>query len=67
MIRAIAAMGVLLALAGAAHALGLGKEGFQFGRLGFVSSKKASGGGGCSPTGLKFNVACNSQYLTIVH
>lgn len=22
---------------------------------------------GCTPTGLKFNVACNSQYTTVIH
>jgi len=25
------------------------------------------GGSGCGPTGLKFNVACNSQYATVIH
>lgn len=25
------------------------------------------GGAGCGPTGLKFNVACNSQYTTVIH
>lgn len=51
----------------AAHAIGLG-TGDRFGRLGAIAKSKAGGGGGgCTPTGLKFNVACNSQYLTVMH
>jgi len=28
---------------------------------------KGGGGGACTPTGLIFNVACNSQYIPLIH
>jgi hypothetical protein len=31
------------------------------------SSASGGGGGGCAGAALKFNVACNSQYLAVVH
>jgi hypothetical protein len=32
-----------------------------------ASSGGGGGGGGCTPTGLLFNVACNSQYIPLIH
>jgi len=50
-----------------AHAMGLGKLGFQFGHFGSPGGKKAAPPAvPCSGTGLIFNVACNSQYVGII-
>lgn len=60
MTRTIAALLVLLALAGgAAHALGIGHLGMGIGKLGATAP-------GCTNQ-LNFSVACNSQYLTVLH
>lgn len=59
---------LMLCAALPAWSQGFGGMGRHFGRMG-INGKKASGGGGgggCSPTGLIFNTACNSMYLTTV-
>lgn len=64
--RALAATLLLLALAGAAHAIGLGREGLGFGRLGAVGNKVISSAPltPCTSTGI-FNLSnvCNDIYF----
>lgn len=69
LILGIAALAALSAGDGFARSFGLGHLGLGMGKLGAAGSKGSNGTApvGCSPLGLKFNVACNSQYLTIVH
>lgn len=58
---------ILLALAGTAHAVGIGQLGIRFGGLGAIGKSKAiAPPSTCSGTGLAFNVACNSQYIGIL-
>ena len=66
MIRKTAIVLIVALLTSAAYGFGLG-QGNRFGKLGSISSPGASGGGGCSPTGLIFNTPCNSMYATVIH
>lgn len=64
----VAALTLLAALEHPAWSQGFGKMGSHFGRMG-VNGKKptVAVGPGCATSGLKFNVACNSQYATVIH
>ena len=67
MTRLVIPLLILFALAGSAHAIGLGQLGARFGGLGSIGKKKAvAPPSTCSGTGLIFNVACNSQYIGIL-
>lgn len=62
--RIIIPLLILLALAGTAHAIGIGQLGARFGGLGSIGKNKAiAPPATCSGTGLDFSIACNSQYI----
>lgn len=68
MTRLIIPLLILFALAGTAHAIGLGQLGARFGGLGSIGKKgtAAPPPSTCSGTGLIFNIPCNSQYVPIL-
>jgi hypothetical protein len=66
--NAALAIALLCLSAAPATPFGLGGDGSHFGDEGSIKQvPSGGGGGGCSPTGLIFNVACNSMYATVIH
>lgn len=68
--RALLILALLATATSLARSDGISNPGFlSDGFTGGISGKTGSGGGGggCTPTGLIFNVACNSQYIPIIH
>jgi hypothetical protein len=65
MMRVWLTIGLIVLGIAAAKAIPVEQQIIIFG--GQSSASGSGGGGGCVATGLKFNVACNSQFATVIH